>query len=399
MDLKDEKIIVIGAGVSGITTAVTLQLLGYETEIYTDQTIDQIEDKNAHPDFASLFPSASVIPHSVYSSKLEELFQLSQGTFYELRKLSFPGLTIHKHFEVFEFEQALPKYSNWMINFQKIDQMASSDIPCRADSQELNGWMFHCLYADWPLYFPALIQIYQNLNGQITHQKVERNEIKNLPAEIVINCSGTSSPQLFDDPIENQLVLRGHLLHQPNAPLITNDNGEIISYNYTPQASVYSDANDEACDVYCYPRKDGWILGGSRQVGSLQDGEWNIVSNDNCYKIDGIKCPRQIIDLNNEILLHTFDLSLKDTAELTSLVGYRYVRSKNDGLRLDHETFSSKKVFHNYGHGGAGVSLSWGCALEIAAQISTEDSALLQKIIIEEIENLRVAYDLTDTTV
>src|SRR6056297_2259563 len=98
-----EKITVIGAGVSGITTALTLQLVGFETEIVTDKKPPEITNKNNYPEFASLFPSASVIPHSVYSPRVEELFKQSQSFFYELRKYLFPGITTHKHFEVFEF--------------------------------------------------------------------------------------------------------------------------------------------------------------------------------------------------------------------------------------------------------------------------------------------------------
>jgi len=37
------------------------------------------------------------------------------------------------------------------------------------------------------------------------------------------------------------------------------------------------------------------------------------------------------------------------------------------GLRLEAETFGDKTVIHNYGHGGAGVSLSWGTG-HIAAE-------------------------------
>lgn len=37
------------------------------------------------------------------------------------------------------------------------------------------------------------------------------------------------------------------------------------------------------------------------------------------------------------------------------------------GPRLESERFGEKTVIHNYGHGGSGWSLSWGCAAEAAA--------------------------------
>ncbi|CAM5771869.1 hypothetical protein LMIY3S_03653 [Labrys miyagiensis] len=35
-------------------------------------------------------------------------------------------------------------------------------------------------------------------------------------------------------------------------------------------------------------------------------------------------------------------------------------------FRLDHEVLGDKFVVHNYGHGGAGISMSWGCADAVA---------------------------------
>ncbi len=386
-----DNIIVIGAGVSGVTTALTLQLLGYETEIIADKTVSDVTQNNNHPEFASLFPSASVIPHSVYSHRLEELFKQSQSFFYELRKYIFPGITTHKHFEVFEFKADQPEYCNWMLNFTSIDELSETTIPRRYDDQPLYGWLFDCIFADWSLYFPALITLYRQIGGTITQQKLNPEDVSNLKSEVIINCSGTGGPILFDDPSENQLIMRGHLLHKADAPLITNDTDEVISYNYTPQPAVYSDAEGNACDVYCYPRKDGWILGGSRQLGELNKANnWDSLSESSAYTVKEIQFPREIITLNNEILSHTYDHSFEVSDDITPSVGYRYIRNRENGLRLDKENVSGKTVYHNYGHGGAGVTLSWGCAFEIARQITSRNTKEFQNELLEKFSNIEM---------
>jgi len=384
----EEPLIVIGGGVSGITSALVLQLLGFDTTIYAEKTFNQITNKDQFPEFASLFPSASVIPHSVYTDKLELLFTKSQSVFYELRKHSLPGLTIHKHYEVFEFEREIPEYSNWMPNWQSIDELASDSIPRKNNKQPLNGWAFDCIFADWPLYFPALIKWYKNAGGEVIREKLKPNDISKLPASIIVNCSGTGSPFLFKDPQKEQRLLRGHLIHKLDMPLITNKNGDLISYNYTPEPSVYADLQGQPCDVYCYPRKDGWYLGGSRQAGMLTEkGNWSGRETEYpSYEIDGLQIPKPIIDLNREILSHTYGLELKTENSIRTTIGYRYIRNRENGLRLEEETTYGKRVIHNYGHGGAGVTLSWGCAIEVANNIMPDKSSNLKAKVVEALE-------------
>jgi D-amino-acid oxidase len=41
------------------------------------------------------------------------------------------------------------------------------------------------------------------------------------------------------------------------------------------------------------------------------------------------------------------------------------LRPRRPAVRLELERRDGKAIIHNYGHGGAGISLSWGCAQEV----------------------------------
>jgi glycine/D-amino acid oxidase-like deaminating enzyme len=61
--------------------------------------------------------------------------------------------------------------------------------------------------------------------------------------------------------------------------------------------------------------------------------------------------------------LPTPDFSFDPDAPGACIAGVRPYR--NDSYRLEAETISSKFIVHNYGHGGAGITLSWGCAAKV----------------------------------
>ncbi|CAA9486704.1 MAG: hypothetical protein AVDCRST_MAG30-1137 [uncultured Solirubrobacteraceae bacterium] len=48
-------------------------------------------------------------------------------------------------------------------------------------------------------------------------------------------------------------------------------------------------------------------------------------------------------------------------------VGLRPVRA--GGPRVEAEAVPGGTVIHDYGHGGAGWTLAWGCALEVVAHV------------------------------
>jgi D-amino-acid oxidase len=54
---------------------------------------------------------------------------------------------------------------------------------------------------------------------------------------------------------------------------------------------------------------------------------------------------------------------------LSVVCGLRPVRS-TVRLEAEHPT-PERLLVHNYGHGGAGVTLSWGCAAEVASLVAS----------------------------
>jgi D-amino-acid oxidase len=52
------------------------------------------------------------------------------------------------------------------------------------------------------------------------------------------------------------------------------------------------------------------------------------------------------------------------------IIGHRVgLRPTRPQVRLEESTVDRTRLIHNYGHGGAGVTLSWGCAREVLALV------------------------------
>jgi D-amino-acid oxidase len=59
--------------------------------------------------------------------------------------------------------------------------------------------------------------------------------------------------------------------------------------------------------------------------------------------------------------------ALRGARVITERVGLRPYRPE---VRLEAGTLpGGRTLWHNYGHGGAGVTLSWGCAREITSAV------------------------------
>jgi D-amino-acid oxidase len=146
--------------------------------------------------------------------------------------------------------------------------------------------------------------------------------------DLAINCTGVWARHLVDDdavyPIRGQVVVTDRLDSLPDT-ILTWDAGEL--------------------PAYIVPRSEDCILG-----GTAQEGNWDLEPSTETAK--GIRARCQT--------LHPLVSSMKSVADKVGLrPGRKVVRLERDNSLL------KLPVIHNYGHGGSGFTLSWGCAEEV----------------------------------
>jgi D-amino-acid oxidase len=406
----DRTIAIIGGGISGLTTAVLSQINGYRTVLYTRARPSYEADAARPPEFATPHAAASILPHSVASPSVARWTSVSQAFF---RTLSFPGscgVRTQVHYEVSEDPVlAEPAYAGSVENFQPLSSadLEAGWVPRRTGAQAIHGWKFDAFFCDAPEYLAYLYALYTACGGSVQDAPEDGSLTTYLALghAFYVNCAGLAAYALLADsrvadapadpefeplvdPVPPKLI-RGHYLRLNIKQVPAGPSGRFFSYNYKPTAAIYQTATGMSADVYCYPRSDAWILGGSRQEGQTDaNGNWvgeQTVGEEIVFSRHGespLAVPSAILTLNSDILLRMMGgrldlgrLIRDDPAIVAPGIGYRFVRdSETDNVRIGCSradvSGAAKYVLHNYGHGGSGFTLSWGCAFDILQRLA-----------------------------
>jgi D-amino-acid oxidase len=150
-----------------------------------------------------------------------------------------------------------------------------------------------------------------------------------VPGDCVVNCAGVGARRLVSD-----------------SDLVPNLGQTIVVAGASLDPEVMlSDDRDPARLFYIIPRRGEFVLGGC------------------AIDVDSTVPPPPDPDLALAILDRCRQRGFDPGAVLSQRTGLRPVRRE---VRLEREG----RVLHNYGHGGAGYTLSWGCAEEVAALLA-----------------------------
>ena len=300
--------LVVGAGISGLSTGIRLLENGWKVEIWSSEF-----SPNTTSDIAA------ALWYPFLSAPIEKTHSWGSLTFDYLKELSAvsgTGIIMTKTYEYFREPQADPSWKDTVDDFARI----SVNLP--ADYVEC--FSFTTSIIEMPIYLGWLSKKFEELGG-LFHRKTVDNFVE-LPAgfNVIVNCTGLESGNLLDD--EEVYPIRGQILRVKT---------EIKEMHLDQQIPTLT---------YIVPRSNDMILG-----GVAQENNWSLKPTEKDREFILGKCSSIIPEL-------------KDANIIEELVGLRPGRSS---VRLEKEIISGVPLIHNYGHGGSGVTLSWGCADDV----------------------------------
>ncbi len=306
---QDKNIAIIGSGIIGLTCAEILVSNNVIPTIFSDKTINQTASYKASALWEPYKVEDSVKAidwalrtYDILQSKIKNNEKgFFETTFFEYFDEKPDHEDWHKHIDTFVLHKKSLKTKGFPYAFEgKVPFMNAPVILTRmVESLTESGVRFN----------------YTHVNG------LNDEALKEFG--VVINCTGVGASSFSEDKALN--AVRGQTI--------------VVSNPGIKKSTIYCKSDNEIC--YIFPRGKDCVIGGSYELTNLS--------------------PKEDKNLTKDILnrAYFFEPSLEGQPILRVNVGFRPTRPS---IRLEKEVVADKLVIHNYGHGGAGWSLAWGCA-------------------------------------
>ncbi|MER5181140.1 FAD-dependent oxidoreductase [Streptomyces sp. NPDC002896] len=311
----NDNVIVVGGGVIGLTTAIVLAEQGRSVRVWTREPAGRTTSAVAGGLWwpYRIEPEAQVGDWSLRSLRIYE----------ELAARS--GETGVRMVEGVQAGTQLDELGDWAAQVPGLRAARAGEAGAYAGE----GLWARLPLIDMPTYLGWLGERLLAAGGSVEERALGQLSEAVDEASVVVNCSGLGARELVADPAVRPV--RGQLVVVEN-----------------PGITTWFTAADPAshATTYFLPQPYGLLLG-----GTADEDDWSLEP-DPAVAEEIVKRCAQIRP------------EIAGARVLEHRVGLRPAR---DAVRLDREILPGGGVLvHNYGHGGAGVTVAWGCAEEAA---------------------------------
>jgi len=194
-----------------------------------------------------------------------------------------------------------------------------------------SGFSLRVPLMDATIYLDYLANRFFTAGGELTDSmRFENLEEVDRKFDLVINCAGIGARELVQDA-----DLEPHRGQVAIVPKIEGLSCAIVC--------------DDAPLMYAIPRTNDCVFGGTNDLSD------NLAADPETTSRIVAECSRV--------------LNIEPLPPIAERVGLRPFR--RSGVRLERDRLGDgRTVIHNYGHGGSGFTLSWGCAREVLDRAS-----------------------------
>lgn len=304
---EPERVIVVGAGVVGLSCAVRLAEAGHRVDVVArDLPLE----------------TTSVVAAALWYPYLAEPRDLVTGwaatTYAELVRLSSAQTPAETGVRMLAGTEVLrePAEAPWWVGAVH----GLTHVPPPVGYAD--AWSFSAPVLDMPVYLAWLAARLEALGGSVS-----RLSLAALPTTgaVLVNCAGLGARGLAQDPS------------------VVPVRGQVVLVDGVRLDRWWLDA---AVPTYVVPRSSTVVVGGTEQ-----HGDWS----------------RTPSPETTAAIMHRATRLVPELAQ-GRVVGTRAaLRPARSRVRLE----AVGRTVHCYGHGGAGVTLSWGCAEEVSRLVGT----------------------------
>lgn len=309
------RVVVVGAGVVGLTCAVRLAEAGFDTHVLARdlpaETTSAVAAALWYPYRAA--PADAVTRWSART--YDVLCGLAEGA---------PAAGVRLRAGVELHAGAAPPLDPWWRG-------AVPDLEVVRDPAPGHpwGWRLALPVADMSVYLPWLVARLEAAGGTVT-----RAWLSDLPAHgLVVNATGLAARALTGDASLRPV------------------RGQVVRVAQVGLEEWLLAAPADGQPLYVVPRTDDVIVG-----GTADEGEWD--------RFPDPVVTRTLLERAAELVP-----SLRNAAVLGARVGLRPGRPAVRLEAVPHADGGAGGVVHCYGHGGAGVTTSWGCADDVLTAV------------------------------